>query len=160
GSFPAVVVTGADAAGVRAAANHLAGHVPYLAKPRRGETSYAQIEDDVAQFYGVKSSAGQAAAALAALDEVTATLPPRSIGAIDAKVYTEEERRELARAVESRLKARFGAARVSAAAPSRYGPVPVFDQTLELPWEVDEFWDRFHRDVLPKVTSGARVEIE
>ena len=157
GTFPAIIVTGADDAGVRAAANHLAGHLPYLGKPRRGETSYGDIEGELGQFFKVKSSAGQAAAALAAIDEVAwRRLKTRQIATLDARVYTEDERTDLAKLVEGRLKTQFSGAAVSASAPSRYGPVPVFDETLELPWEVTEFWKRFRAEsVLPRVTAGA-----
>jgi hypothetical protein len=33
-------------------------------------------------------------------------------------------------------------------------PVTVFDDTMQVPWEVDEFWQRFKSDVLPKVKAG------
>jgi hypothetical protein len=39
-------------------------------------------------------------------------------------------------------------------------PVTVFDDTLQVPWEVDEFWATFKSDVLPKVKTGARVDLE
>ena len=35
-------------------------------------------------------------------------------------------------------------------------PVTVFDDTMQVPWEVDEFWQRFKSDVLPKVTPGPK----
>ena len=36
----------------------------------------------------------------------------------------------------------------------------MIDETLEIPWEVDEFWTRVRGDVLPAVHPGATVEIE
>ena len=39
-------------------------------------------------------------------------------------------------------------------------PVTVFDDTLQVPWEVDDFRAKFKNDVLPKVKSGSKVEIE
>ena len=39
-------------------------------------------------------------------------------------------------------------------------PVTVFDDTLQVPWEVDEFWATFKSDVLPKVKAGSKVDLE
>jgi Zinc carboxypeptidase len=39
-------------------------------------------------------------------------------------------------------------------------PVPVFEDTMEVAWEVEEFRERFRKQVLPRVTSGASVELE
>ena len=41
-------------------------------------------------------------------------------------------------------------------------PVPVFEETVDVPWEVDDFRERFRKDVLPRVTAapGANVELE
>ena len=39
-------------------------------------------------------------------------------------------------------------------------PVTVFEDKLEIPWEVDEFWAKFRSDVLPKVKAGSTVELE
>ena len=36
----------------------------------------------------------------------------------------------------------------------------VFEEKIDIPWEVDEFWARFRADVLPKVKAGAKVEVE
>src|SRR5262249_11028911 len=39
-------------------------------------------------------------------------------------------------------------------------PVTVFDDTLQVPWEVDDFWNAFRNDVLPKVARGSKVDVE
>ena len=39
-------------------------------------------------------------------------------------------------------------------------PVTVFDDTIDMPWEVDEFWTKFRSDVLPKVKAGSKVDLE
>ena len=38
--------------------------------------------------------------------------------------------------------------------------VPVFEDKVDVPWEVDEFWAKFKADVLPKVKAGSSVELE
>ena len=39
-------------------------------------------------------------------------------------------------------------------------PVTVFEDKIDIPWEVDEFWTKFRSDVLPKVKAGSTVELE
>jgi len=160
GNFPAIAVMGGDAAGVNAAAMYFARSVPYLWRPRRGEVSFTQIEDELSAFFRARSSAGQAAAAIGALESTLESIKTNDVDTIDAKVYLEEENRELGPFLESLLKKRFSAARVTATAPSRYGPVLVFEETPELGWEVDELRQRFNLEVLPKIKAGSKVQLE
>src|SRR4029078_5208587 len=39
-------------------------------------------------------------------------------------------------------------------------PLTVFDDTFEVPWEVDDFWAKFKSDGLPKLKAGSKVELE
>ncbi|MBI2221940.1 MAG: hypothetical protein HYU53_12125 [Acidobacteria bacterium] len=159
GSFPAVLVTGADAAGVNAAAFYFARSVPHLWKPRRGEVTFADIEDEFHAFLRVRSSAGQAAAGVAAIEAAVGSIE-EEVETIDAKVYLEEESPQVAAFLESLLKKRFQGARVAASAPSRYGPVTIFEDSPDLGWEVDELRRRFAAEVLPKIGSGSNVRLE
>ncbi|MBI4472129.1 MAG: hypothetical protein HY646_05635, partial [Acidobacteria bacterium] len=42
----------------------------------------------------------------------------------------------------------------------RNEPVQVFEDKLDIPWEVDEFWTRLRADVIPQVRSGSQVDVE
>jgi hypothetical protein len=160
GSYPAVVVSGGDAAGVNAAAMYFARSIPYLWKPRRGEVSFTQIEDDLWAFFRARSSGGQAAAAMGALESTLNSLKVGDLESIDAKVYLEGESRELEAFLESTLKKRFSGVHATASASSRYGPVPVFEESPELGWEVEELRQKFRADVLPKIKAGSKVQLE
>jgi hypothetical protein len=90
GPFPAIVIRGADAAGVNAAASYLARGVPFVATPRRGEPSLEDLEDDVRGFFRARSDAGQAAAALDAIDAALPAIEQAGAATVDAKIYLEE----------------------------------------------------------------------
>ncbi len=51
-------------------------------------------------------------------------------------------------------------AKVTVKSESMTAPTPVIDETIDVPWEVDEFWTRFRSEVLPKVAAGATVDLE
>jgi hypothetical protein len=160
GEFPAIIVAGGDAAGLDAAARYFARSVPYLWTPGRGEVSFTQIEDDLHAFFRTRSSAGQAAAAVGAIESATASVKSESVASIDARIYLEHESPEVAAFVASELKRRFAGASVTAAAASRYGPIPVFEDTPDLGWEVEDLRQRFRSEVLPRIKPGSRVQLD
>src|SRR6185295_14555778 len=49
---------------------------------------------------------------------------------------------------------------VTAASQGITDPVKVFEDTIDIPWEVDEFWAKLRSDVLPKVKAGSNVVLE
>ena len=160
GASSAVLVTGGDEAGVNAAAMYLAAHVPYLWETRRGEVSFEQIGGDLTAFFRGRSTSGQAARATVELDDVLESLEGKELKSIEAKVYLEEGSPEFGSFLRQLLKERTGAEQVTATATSRYGPVLVFEDKLELDWEVNELRQRFRAEVLPKVSSGDKVGLE
>ena len=36
----------------------------------------------------------------------------------------------------------------------------MIDETIQLPWEVDEFWTKLRGEVVPRITAGADVTVE
>ncbi|HXH06927.1 MAG TPA: M14 family metallopeptidase [Vicinamibacterales bacterium] len=159
GPFPGVIVAGGDAAGLNAAASYFARSVPYLWRPRRGEVSFSEIEEDVQAFLRARSSAGQAAAALVGLESALDSIKG-DVESLAVEVYLEEGSRELAGFIESLVKKRFATAKVTASVSSRYGPVTVFEDTPDLGWEVDELRRRFTGEVLPRIARGTKVQLE
>jgi hypothetical protein len=160
GSFPAIVVSGADAEGVQAATTYLAARVPFLWETRRGEVDFPKIQEDVEAFFRSRSTAGQASLASVALEELLPDLNGKEIDSIDAKVFLEDETPELEAHLEAILRERTKAPTVSVSARSRYGPEVVFDEAPELGWEVDELRERLRTDVFSKVKNGDEVELD
>src|SRR6185503_6740304 len=49
---------------------------------------------------------------------------------------------------------------IKASSQAMTDAVPVFEDSIEIPWEVDEFWTRFRSEVLPKVKAGSPVDLD
>jgi hypothetical protein len=165
GTLTATVVAGGDEAGTEVAARYLARHVPYIWDIRRGATSINDVKTDVTKLLAAKTGAGQAAQALAELEAILRELRMRdggidAIEALDVKLFLETADTALDGYVTSELTRTLSSAKVTVTSEAITAPTPVIDETLEIPWEVDEFWKRLRADVLPNVSAGARVDLE
>jgi hypothetical protein len=161
GNATATVVAGADAAGTMAASQYLAGRVPYLWQVRRGAPAYEDVVAEATKFLSARSAAGQAAQALQQLRSTLDDLKGKTIESFDAKLFLEHGDRALDAQLTTQVKAALGAAAsVSVTSAGVTDPDPVFEDTIQIPWEVDEFWAKIRSDLLPKVGAGADVDVE
>jgi zinc carboxypeptidase/S-layer family protein len=160
GPSSATVVTGADAAGTEAAASFLARRVPYLWDNRRGAPSFDDVTRDVSRVLQAKSGAGQAGQAIGEIDDVLRSLKGKTIESFDAKISLEDANTGVDKFVSSMVTAALPGATVTASSQTMTEPVAVFEDKIDIPWEVDEFWTKFRADVLPKVKAGAPVDVE
>jgi hypothetical protein len=160
GNASATVVAGPDAAGTEAAALYLARHVPYVWSNTRGAATLGEVALQTNRFFQARTAAGQASQIDSELDSIVAEIKDKPLEAIDVRLFVEKSDPALEKYVAAKLQ-RAGvkvAPRVSSSGVT--DPVTVFDDTLKVPWEVDDFWTRFKGDILPKVRPGARVAIE
>lgn len=162
GASTATVVAGADAAGAAAAAAYLARRVPYVWDFRRGALTFGEVRTQLTRFLGGKMAAGQAAQALRELEQIAADLVAQRkvVSAVDATVHLDTADPAVDAFLSGRLTAMLGGAKVSVRTQAITAPTPVIDESIEVPWEVDDFWTRLRAEVLPKVTSGAAVTLE
>ena len=165
GGVTATVVAGADAAGTEAASSYLARHVPYVWDTRRGALSIADVKTELARFLGARSGAGQASQALVELEAIARELSLREGGVaalegVDVKVFLEQADAGFDAFLTTQLGKTLAPAKIVVKSEAITAPTPVIDETLDIPWEVDEFWKRVRADVLPAVQPGATVEIE
>jgi Zinc carboxypeptidase len=165
GGVTATVVAGADPAGTEAASSYLARHVPYVWDTRRGALSIADVKTELARFLGARSGAGQASQALVELEAIARELSLREGGVaalegVDVKVFLEQADAGFDAFLTTQLGKTLSPAKIVVKSEAITAPTPVIDETLEIPWEVDEFWKRVRADVLPAVQPGATVEIE
>ena len=162
GDATATVVAGADAPGTAAASEYLAGRLPYVWDTRRGALSLADIRTELARFLGGKSAAGQASQAVRELEQIAADFVAqrKTVASLDATLFLEEATPALDAFLTRQLSAALGEAKVTVVSTAITAPTPVVDETIDVPWEVDEFWARLRAEVLPKVTPGARVAVE
>lgn len=162
GNLTATVVAGGDAAGTEAASLYLARRVPYVWDNRRGAFSYADLRSDVTKFLAGKTAAGQAAQALRELDQLLTDVrvQNREVESFEAKLFLDAANPELDTFLTSHVRKTLTNAKVTVSSEAITTPTPVIDETIDVPWEVDEFWAKFRSELLPKVKPGSSVELE
>jgi len=160
GNATATVVAGADAAGTDAAAAYLGRRVPYVWDNARGSTSLADVSLQATRFLQARTAAGQASIADTELDAIVAEVKDKALESVDVKLFVEQADPALDTYVAEKFRRAGISAPVKASSVGITDPVTVFDDTLQVPWEVDDFWAMFKNDVLPKVKRGSKVELE
>lgn len=160
GEATATAVVGADAAGTEAAGLYLGRRLPYLWDVQRGAFSLSDLRDQAVRFFRGRSGAGQAAQAEREVRAIARELRGKTLESVEATVYLEEPDAKFDGWLTKRLSEALEIDKVSVKSRAVTEPVPVIEETLAIPWEVDEFWSRFRKEVLPRVTPGSRVEIE
>jgi hypothetical protein len=156
----ATVVAGVDRAGTDAAAMYLARRVPYLWDLTRGSFRLDDVAAQLNDFLNAKTGGSQASLALHEVEDLLKTLQDKTIESFDAKVYLESGNPQFDQFLAGRVKDSLKNAAVTVSSQGITDPVTVFDETFDIPWEVDEFWARFKSDVLPKVGPGSSVDLE
>src|SRR5207237_5607488 len=154
GNASATIVAGSDAAGTDAAASYLARRMPYVWDNARGSTSLADVALQVNRFLQARTAAGQASQIDAELDAVAADLKEKTLDSLDVKLFVEQADPSLEQYVAEKLQRAGVKAPAKVTSSGITDPVTVFDDTLQVPWEVDDFWAKFKSDVLPKVKRG------
>ena len=161
GQATATVVAGADPAGTDAAALYLARRVPYLWDVARGSFDLDDLTMQAGDFLAAKAGAAQASLALREVADVLKTLDGKTIESFEAKAYLEEANPGFDAFLAGRIKEKLkDTGTVTVSSQGITDPVTVFEDKIDIPWEVDEFWAKFRSDVLPKVKAGSTVELE
>jgi Zinc carboxypeptidase len=162
GEITGTVIAGADPAGTAAASDYLARRVPYVWDTRRGAFALEDLNTELTKFLAGKSAPGQVGQAVHELEQIVVDLKAqnKNVTSFEATLSIEVADsavdaflgREVTRALPS--------AKVTVTSQAMTAPTPVIDETIDVPWEVDEFWSKFRSTVVPKVTAGASVTLE
>src|SRR3954469_16936048 len=160
GNVTATVVAGADPAGTDAAASYLARRVPYVWDNRRGSISLGEFARRANGFSQARTAAGQASQIDNELDTILADIKDKPVESMDVKVYVDQADPALDKYVVEKLQRGGIKSPIKAASVGITDPVTVFDDTLDIPWEVDDFRAKFKNDILPKVKAGSKVDVE
>ncbi len=160
GGNPATIVAGTTAAAAEAAALHLGSRVPFVWDTARGSLTLADVDTHATRFFAARTGAAQAAVSLGAIDEAFRDVKPEDVEAVEGKLYVEADAAGLDKFVASRITAKAPAAKISVMTQTMTAPVPVFEDKVPVPWEVDEFWAGLRAKVLPAVAAGSAVTVE
>lgn len=182
GRRPAVLTRGDDA-GVTAALDLLSGHFPNLWEHGKQYLSIDEIRYDLHRFFSLRSSSGQASAALYHLDQWMKQINQggsSGVKDVKAEVYTDLADPRLADFIRQEIKNQLGVANADVKAGSLHagtkccdqmpnlhyqGPVtrfqqaqPTFTEDIVIPWEGKRLVDAVQR-ASAKITRGQPVKL-
>jgi len=166
GKSPALLVRG-DAKGETAAFDYGSEHLPYLWEPSKKYESVEEMRLDVQRFFSLRSSAGQAAAALYHLDswaaDVAATAKGKSISSMRAEIDVDEADPKLKQFVRDQLSLKLKATNIEVVTGTLHAGTkccdndpplhnnsslipfqqhePTFAEDLTIPWEGKRLMD-------------------
>ena len=161
GDKSAVIVTGADGAGLARALAEAAERLPHVWARGKDRTTLDDVQDDVRRTLSGRTPAGQAATALYKLDKLAAALADKSLESADVLVSLEKPAEGFADVVRQHA-ARITADHVNVVIDNRdvQHAKTIIDDSFEIPSEVDEFWQQFRAKVLPMVKKNQPVTVE
>ena len=159
GSKPALVVSGADAAGAERALDQLARTFPHLEERGDDRPTVDDVERGLWDALSGHSPVGQAATGLYKLGRIADKLADRQIARADVLMSVEKADPGLEAYVRARAAEALGisdAAAVDVTVDDRdvQRAATIFADTLALPSEVDRFRELFRHRVLPAASSA------
>ena len=165
GSRPALVVTGADAAGAERALGQVALTLPHLAERGDDRPTVDDVERGLWDALSGHAPAGQAATGLYKLGRIAGKLAERQIARADVLMSVEKADPGLDAYVQARAAEALGladAGRVAVTIDDRdvQRAATIFADTLTLASEVDRFRELFRSRVLPAAGSGGPIRVE
>ncbi len=153
GEKSALVVTGGDAAGVDRATRQLAEKFPHLWQRGKDRTTIDDVEDDLRKFVGGRSPAGQAAMSIYKLDKLAEELRGKDLASANVKLFVEKADEGLAEFLKQEAARSFGAAPVTVDVQNMdvQKARTMINEDIEIASEVDDFWTRFRKTVIPSL---------
>ena len=162
GEKAAVIVTGADAAGLRRALQQMSERFPHVWQRGKDRTTLDTVEDDVRRFVGGRSPAGQAATAMYKLDQLAARLRGRALESATVRVHVEKAADGLDAVIRRQMQAALTTDRLDVTVENLdvQKARPLITEDIEIASEVDEFRQALKTDVIPRLRRGQPVVIE
>ena len=156
-----LVLTGADAAGVDAAATWTARRAPYLWEHGKGNYRLSDVETEVRRFFQARRAPGQIALATTKLRAWLERLEGLDIDSLAIEIAADERPGGLDAHARAIAAAAFPGATVDVRTfQTGFGAGDtVFTQQISLPWEVDTVRHTL-REALPRIDAAANGRIE
>ncbi len=161
GKSAAVVVQGADTAGLEGTLSHLARTFPYFGDYGEGNPSLADLAADVDRFLAGEKGAAEAAF-MNAVEKAAAGIKGRDLESVEAEFVLPGQNAPYEEAVRTALRAASGGAPVTVRSVSLKSAKTVFEKEKTFTWEVDDakalLSDKL-RAVVDAAGKGGGVEV-
>src|SRR5262249_35170859 len=122
--------------------------------------SLSEVSLQATRFFQARTAAGQASQIDTELDAIFADVKDKALESFDVKLFVEQAAAGLETYVADKAQRAGVQARVKATSNGITDPVTVSVDRLQVPWEVDDVRAKVKAGVLPKVTSGSKVDLE
>ncbi len=159
----ALVVIGADDEGLQGAVHHLATTLPHFLVGNRGKDrpTVEDAEEALWRAISARSPIGQAATALYKLETLASRISDRDLERVTISVHVEKADPALTDFIRSRAAELFTADEVNVVIENMdvQNAAVLIDEEIDIPSEVDAFWQRFNEKVLPAVRRGEPVSL-
>ncbi len=161
GKSSAVVVHGADPAGLDGAVAHLARTFPYFADYGEGQPQLADLAADVDELLAGRKGAAEAVF-MNAIEKAAAEIKGRDLESVDAAIVLPGPNAPFEDAVRAALRAAAGSAPVTVETASLKAGKTVLEKEQAFIWEVDDAMSRLEaslRAIVDAAGKGGGVEV-
>lgn len=156
----ALVISGSDASGLSAVSDYASRGLPYLWDHGKGEYRLEDVENEARRFLQGRGAAGQLSLAIQKLRTWLDRLD--AVASIAIEISAERMPDGFDQFARDLVEERFPDAEASVETYATGFGVgdTIFQQDMDLPWEVDTFRDAFANEVLPRIAPGSEGRIE
>ena len=157
----ALLVIGADDAGLERAVRQLGDRLPHLWQRGKDRPTIEDVEDAMWRAVSSRSPIGQAATALYKLETLAARIDELDLERVRVSLHAEKTDPALEDYVRSRAAELFDADTIEVEIDNIdvQNARLLIDEEIVIPSEVDAFWERFHAEVVPAVRAGEPVTV-
>ena len=161
GEKPAVIVTGADAAGLDRALTQLAERFPHVWDRGKDRTTLDDIEEDARRFLGGRTPAGQAALAMYKIRQLGSELADRRIASAKMIVSVEKAEPGLDALLKREAATAFKGTTLDVSVENRdvQHAKTIFTDDFDVPSEVDALRGVIRQRILPAVASHKKQPV-
>ena len=157
----ALVVIGADDAGLERAIRQIGDRLPYLWERGKDRPTVEDVEEAMWRAVSSRSPIGQAATALYKLETLARRIDELDLERVKVSIHAEKTDPALQDYVRARAAELFDADTIEIEIDNidvQHAKL-IIDEEIEIPSEVDAFWRRFNADVVPAVQPGDPVTL-
>jgi len=157
----AMVVVGADAEGLQASVQHLATTLPHLLDRGKDRPVVEDAEEALWRAISARSPIGQASTAIYKLETLAQRVDTLDLERIDISMHVEKADAGLEDFVRARAAELFTADEINVVIDNIdvQNAMPLIDEEIDIPSEVDDFWRHFNNTVLPAVRAGEPLRL-
>ncbi len=162
GDKSAIVIAGANRAGLERGVSQVAERFPHIWERGKDRRTIGDVADELRRTLGARTPAGQAATAIYKFDQLASELRGKELETADVRFYVKDADPGLRDFLRREVEKSIRAPKIVVSLQDldvRKGRA-IIEEELDIPSEVDDFWTLVRSRVLPAVKKGKAVQLE